>query len=136
MSHSFGHKNSSPLQMHTILIMFPLALSTIRTMANCTSFEETFKTNRWHMPRTPQLPNHSKPWCNLSTNELLIGQKLRSLLPLTDYLLIPPWPYLSEFRKANDQFKGKQKKNLISVIIQERGRMMMMKYGLTQAESQ
>ena len=42
--------------------------------------------------------------------ELLMGQKLRSLLPLTDNLLIPQWPYLSEICKANDQFKGKKKK--------------------------
>ena len=39
-----------------------------------------------------------------------MGQKLRSLLPLTDNFLIPQWLYLSEFRKANDQFEGKKKK--------------------------
>jgi len=49
------------------------------------------------------------PWCNLSPSKLLIGQRLRSLLPLTDNVLIPQWPYLPEFRKANKQFKGKQK---------------------------
>jgi len=38
-----------------------------------------------------------------------MGRKLRSLLPSTDNVLIPQWPYLPEFRKANEQFKGKQK---------------------------
>ena len=49
------------------------------------------------------------PWCNLSPSELLMGRRLRSLLPLTDNLLIPQWPYLPEFRKANERFKSKHK---------------------------
>ena len=51
------------------------------------------------------------PWCNLSPAELLMDQKLRTLLPLTDKQLIPQWNYLSEFKSANQQFKHKQMKN-------------------------
>ena len=51
------------------------------------------------------------PWCNLSPSELLMGRRLRSLLPMTDNLLIPQWPYLSEFHKSNEQFNAKQKKD-------------------------
>jgi len=73
--------------------------------------------------------------CNLSPSELLMGQKLRSLLPLTDNFLIPQWPYLSEFCKANE---ARKRSILISVIIQERNLhcRMMVKCGLPQAESQ
>ena len=51
------------------------------------------------------------PWCNLSPGELLMGRKLRTLLPLTDQHLIPQWSYLPQFKTANQQFKGKQKRD-------------------------
>ena len=51
------------------------------------------------------------PWYNLSPGELLMGRKLRTLLPLTDQHLIPQWSYLPQFKTANQQFKGKQKRD-------------------------
>ena len=51
------------------------------------------------------------PWCNLSPAELLMGRKLRTLLPLIDKQLIPQWNYLPEFKSANQQFKDKQKRD-------------------------
>ena len=51
------------------------------------------------------------PWCNLSPAELLMGRKIRTLLPLTDKQLIPKWNYLPAFKNANQQFKEKQKVN-------------------------
>jgi len=51
------------------------------------------------------------PWCNLSPAELLMGRKLRSLLPMTDQQLIPQWPYLPEFKRTNQLFKNNQKRN-------------------------
>ena len=56
------------------------------------------------MPRAAHYHTNPIPWCNLSPSELLIGWGLRSLLPMTDNLLILQWPYLSEFRKSNEQF--------------------------------
>ena len=44
------------------------------------------------------------PWCNLSPAELLMGHRLRTLLPLTDKQLNPQWNYLPEFMSANLQF--------------------------------
>jgi len=41
------------------------------------------------------------PWCNLSPSELLMGLRLRFLLPMTENLLTPQWPYLSEFQKPD-----------------------------------
>ena len=49
------------------------------------------------------------PWCGRSPAELLMGRKIRSTLPQTTDSLVPQWPYLQEFRQANEQFKKKQK---------------------------
>ena len=38
-----------------------------------------------------------------------MGRNIRSTLPLTTESLTPQWPYLTDFRKANDAFKKKQK---------------------------
>ena len=40
------------------------------------------------------------PWCNLSPAELLMGRHIQTPLPQIGEQLIPKWPYLSEFRKA------------------------------------
>ena len=40
------------------------------------------------------------PWCNLSPAELLMGHRLRTLLPSTDKQLIPQWNYLPECESA------------------------------------
>ena len=50
------------------------------------------------------------PWCNLSPAELLMGRRIRTTLPLSDEHLIPKWSYLQKFRKQNDEYKGKQKR--------------------------
>lgn len=40
-----------------------------------------------------------------------MGRKIRSTVPQTNKHLVPKWPYLVEFRKKNEAFKGKQKEN-------------------------
>jgi hypothetical protein len=50
------------------------------------------------------------PWCNLSPSELLMGRRLRTTLPQTVKQLIPPWPYLSEFKRADVQHKERLKR--------------------------
>jgi len=50
------------------------------------------------------------PWCNISPAELLMGRKLRTLLPLIEKQLILQWNYLPEFKNANQKFKDQQKK--------------------------
>ena len=49
------------------------------------------------------------PWCNLSPAELLMGRRIRTLVPQTDELMIPKWSYLADFQKLNKEFKGLQK---------------------------
>lgn len=49
------------------------------------------------------------PWCGMSPAELLMGRKIRTTLPQTTDSLVPQWPYLQEFRSANEEFKRKQK---------------------------
>ena len=51
------------------------------------------------------------PWCGKSPAELLMGRKIRSTLPQITDSLVPQWPYLDEFRRANAMFKEKQKAN-------------------------
>jgi len=48
---------------------------------------------------------------SLTQLNFLMGQKLRTLLPLTDKQLIPKWNYLPEVKNVNKQFKDKQKEN-------------------------
>ena len=54
------------------------------------------------------------PWCGLSPSELSMGRKIRTTVPQTTEHLIPKWPYLPHFLKANTSFKGKQKKEFDS----------------------
>ena len=51
------------------------------------------------------------PWCNLSPTELLMGRHLRTLVPQTDSLLIPKWSFLREFKRLNQDFKDRQKRD-------------------------
>ena len=51
------------------------------------------------------------PWCGRSPAELLMGRNIRSTLPLTTESLVPHWPYLEDFRRANTSFKRKQKRD-------------------------
>ena len=50
-------------------------------------------------------------WCQHSPAKLLIGRQIRSTLPIPTKSLIPEWPDLQKFRKVDEQFKQKQKKN-------------------------
>ena len=49
------------------------------------------------------------PWCGLSPAELLMGRKIRTTVPQTPTQLTPGWPYLTQFRKNNAEFKNTQK---------------------------
>ena len=48
-------------------------------------------------------------WCGLSPAELLMGRRLRANLPLVKEQLTPNWPYLSEFRLKDQEYKRRQK---------------------------
>ncbi len=50
-------------------------------------------------------------WCGLSPSELSMGRKIRTTIPQITEHLIPKWPYLPGFQKANISFKGRQKEN-------------------------
>ena len=49
------------------------------------------------------------PWCNLSPSQLLMGRRIRTVVPEADGVLVPSWPNLTEFRKVDEQYKKKQK---------------------------
>ena len=51
------------------------------------------------------------PWCGVSPAELLMGRQIRSDLPQTREKLTPQWPYLSDFRARNHEFKERQKRD-------------------------
>ena len=51
------------------------------------------------------------PWCGVSPAELLMGRQIRSDLPQTREKLTPQWPYLSDFRACNHEFKERQKRD-------------------------
>ena len=51
------------------------------------------------------------PWCNYSPAELLMGRKLRTRIPQLPEHLTPTWSYMDEFRKQNQKFKAKQKRD-------------------------
>ena len=51
------------------------------------------------------------PWCGRSPAELLMGRNIRSTLPQARGSLAPQWPYLGEFRQANENFKRQQKED-------------------------
>ena len=50
-------------------------------------------------------------WCGYSPAELLMGRRLKTNLPLVREQLVPCWPYLSEFRRKDREYKKKQKLN-------------------------
>ena len=141
MGHSTGHKSSLPLPRHTILHVTSSPLypqsngqveRTVQTIKKILRQADDTCQGLLSYQTTPM------PWCNFSPSELVMGRRLRSLLPMTDNLLIPQWPYLSEFQKSNEQFKAKQKKdfdqrhhtkNILHC-------QMIVKYGSPPAESQ
>ena len=48
------------------------------------------------------------PWCSLSPAELLFGRKINTDLPQSNQQLVPQWPYLGDFRRADKQHKENQ----------------------------
>ena len=64
-------------------------------------------------PNIALLAYRSTPlsWCHLSPSQLLMGRQLRSTVPMSDTSLAPKWPNLDKFRKIDEQFKLKQKRN-------------------------
>lgn len=51
------------------------------------------------------------PWCDLSPAELLMGRRLRSIIPQAKEQLVPDWKFLKDFKEQNQTFKDKQKRN-------------------------
>ena len=51
------------------------------------------------------------PWCKCSPAELLMGRCIRTRIPMLKEQLTPKWPYLPEFRRLNQKFKEKQKRD-------------------------
>ena len=51
------------------------------------------------------------PWCKRSPAELLMGRRLRTRIPRLPEQLQPTWSYLEEFRKLNQKFKARQKRD-------------------------
>ena len=51
------------------------------------------------------------PWCHLSPAELLMGRKIRTVVPQTKEQFKPNWPYLEDFEKTEKLYKQKQKEN-------------------------
>ena len=45
------------------------------------------------------------PWFNLSPAELLMGRRLRTIVPQTDNPLIQKWSFLLQFKRLNAEFK-------------------------------
>ena len=49
------------------------------------------------------------PWCNLSPAQLLMGRRIRTVVPEADEVLIPNWPNLAEFKKVDESYRKKLK---------------------------
>ena len=49
------------------------------------------------------------PWSNLSPSQLLMGRRLRTVVPETDKILSPSWPHLTEFQEVDKWYKKKLK---------------------------
>ena len=44
------------------------------------------------------------PWCNLFPAQLLMGRRIRTVVPEADGVLIPSWPNLTKFRLVDEQY--------------------------------
>ena len=51
------------------------------------------------------------PWCNFSPAELLMGRQIQNNMPQVDKHLVSKWPYLSDFKGKDTEFKKKQEAN-------------------------
>ena len=47
----------------------------------------------------------------LSPAELLMGRKIRTMIPTLPSLLMPNWPYLEQFRDKDSKLKTRQKRD-------------------------
>ena len=100
-SYQFHHATSSPL--------FPQSNGQVERMVQ--TLKTLLKKSEDIFQGLLNYRSTPFPWCNLSPAELLMGRKLRTLLPVTDKQLIPQWNYLREFKSANQKFKDKQKED-------------------------
>ena len=48
------------------------------------------------------------PWCSLSPAELLFRRKINTDLPQSNGQLVPQWPYLKDFCRADKEHKATQ----------------------------
>ena len=46
------------------------------------------------------------PWCSHSPTQLLMGRRIRTVVPEADGVLNSSWPNLTEFRKADNMTEG------------------------------
>ena len=98
-SYGFSHKTSSPI--------FPQSNGSVEWMVKTVKhlLQQSNDLALLNFRSTPL------PWCNLSPAELLMGRRLRTELPQIPRHLTPTWPYMPQFRKEDEKFKRKQKKN-------------------------
>jgi len=55
------------------------------------------------------------PWCGISPAELSMGRKLGTSVPESEVNFKPLWPNLQKFRSNDEQYKKKQKRNVITM---------------------
>ena len=53
------------------------------------------------------------PWCDLSPTELLMGRRIRMLIPQVSKQFGPGWTYIPDFKKKDAEFKQKQNENYV-----------------------
>ncbi len=111
MAHNFHPKNLQSLQ---VLMSFSITSSPRFPQSNG-QVERFVKTMKAMMSKSEDLylallsyRSTPLPWCSLSSAELCMGRKIRTIIPQSNQLLIPKWPYLLEFRQKNKVFKQKQ----------------------------
>ena len=103
-SYGFQHLTSSP--------KFPQSNGQVERSVQ--TVKNLLKSND---PYTSLLSYRATPlsWCDLSPAELSMGRRLRTSVPQTDNMLIPPWAYyLKSFRELDRQQREKQKENFDS----------------------
>ncbi len=100
-SYGFKHSTSSPLYPQSNGQAERMVQTAKRLMTNSSDPFMALLTYR----ATPL------PWCGLSPAELCMGRQIRTTVPQPIQHLIPQWTYIPEFRRRNEEFKGRQKVN-------------------------